>query len=878
MSLMVQFGRFSKLAAVRSGLVLGILAGFAPAVTGQTLNLTSVKDATIRGGTYSTTEHGRDQILVTRKSDDLQYERRAVLTFDTETTLPASTTIQSATLVLTVRGGNNEVRQLAAYTVPVSFDNDDVTWRQRRTGQHWSNDGGDITGSPVMATASPTPGSQVSFDVTSIVQRVINGDYGSRYARFLITDAGSASRDSYREYHSLESSTSSARPRLTVTYGGSGDGGGSSSTTGVVTPDASGNLVLTPANLSARAGRWAVESNSGALSGSVVRHPDAGAAKLNAAAASPANYFEVQFQAVAGQPYRIWLRGRADNNSWANDSVFVQFSGSVTSSGSSTWRIGTTSATEINLEECSGCGLTGWMWEDNGWGSRGALGPLVYFNSTGTHTIRVQTREDGLAVDQILLSPSTYLSTRPSDSSAPPASEPPSGVVSPDSDGNLTLTHAAVTRLAGRWTVESASGALGGSVVRHPNAGAAKIDNPASSPANYFEAQFHAVAGQPYRIWLRGKADGDAWANDSVHVQFSGSVTSSGSATWRIGTTSGTTISLEECSGCGVTGWTWEDNGWGSRGTMGPLVYFGSTGTQTIRVQTREDGLSVDQIVLSPSTFLSSSPGGSSPAPPPPSSDPEPAPAPEPTGSILRVLHWNIQHGEGTDGEYNLERIADGIAAANPDVVSLNEVERFTGWGYEDQPARFASLLQARTGHTWYYHFASRSGASNAQGNLLLSRYRIESSDSHLLSYTRSVAQIRITVNGRAVNIFSTHLDSDSSSRRSTQMNELKAWVAGFPQQRIVAGDFNTWPSAGEIGSMTGSFFDVWAEAAADGTAVAYDGNSAGNTRNSRIDYIFLSHGASYTTIRGAQVFDLRNSSGVMPSDHRPLLGIFEVR
>jgi endonuclease/exonuclease/phosphatase family metal-dependent hydrolase len=109
-------------------------------------------------------------------------------------------------------------------------------------------------------------------------------------------------------------------------------------------------------------------------------------------------------------------------------------------------------------------------------------------------------------------------------------------------------------------------------------------------------------------------------------------------------------------------------------------------------------------------------------------------------------------------------------------------------------------------------------------------------------------------------------------------MNELKAWVAGFSQQRIVAGDFNTWPSAGEIGSMTGTYFDVWAEAAADGTAVAYAGNTAGNTRNSRIDYVFLSHGASLTTIRGAQVFDLRNSSGVMPSDHRPLLGIFEVR
>jgi hypothetical protein len=42
---------------------------------------------------------------------------------------------------------------------------------------------------------------------------------------------------------------------------------------------------------------------------------------------------------------------------------------------------------------------------------------------------------------------------------------------------------------------------------------------------------------------------------------------------------------------------------------LGPLVYFSTSGTQTIRVQLREDGLSIDQIVLSPQTYLNSSPG-----------------------------------------------------------------------------------------------------------------------------------------------------------------------------------------------------------------------------------------------------------------------------
>jgi hypothetical protein len=57
-----------------------------------------------------------------------------------------------------------------------------------------------------------------------------------------------------------------------------------------------------------------------------------------------------------------------------------------------------------------------------------------------------------------------------------------------------------------------------------------------------------------------------------------------------------------------LSGWGWQDNGWGV-GVLGPLVYFGATGPQRIRVQTREDGLSIDQIVLSPSRYFTQSPG-----------------------------------------------------------------------------------------------------------------------------------------------------------------------------------------------------------------------------------------------------------------------------
>ena len=67
-------------------------------------------------------------------------------------------------------------------------------------------------------------------------------------------------------------------------------------------------------------------------------------------------------------------------------------------------------------------------------------------------------------------------------------------------------------------------------------------------------------------------------------------------------------VNLEACSGCGVSAWGWQDNGYGT-GVLGPLVYFAVSGPQTLRIQTREDGFSIDQIVLSPAAFLSASPG-----------------------------------------------------------------------------------------------------------------------------------------------------------------------------------------------------------------------------------------------------------------------------
>jgi hypothetical protein len=160
------------------------------------------------------------------------------------------------------------------------------------------------------------------------------------------------------------------------------------------------------------AGGWNRVTDSSAAGGVRLQSPDLGAAKLLTAAAAPAAYFELPFDALAGVPYRLWIRGKAAANSFANDSAFVQFDASVNGSGTPVYRIGTTDAAPFVLEECSGCGVSGWGWEDNGYGA-GMLGPLIYFATTGTHRVRVQVREDGLGIDQIVLSSDLYLTSAP---------------------------------------------------------------------------------------------------------------------------------------------------------------------------------------------------------------------------------------------------------------------------------------------------------------------------------------------------------------------------------------------------------------------------------------------------------------------------------
>jgi len=289
-------------------------------------------------------------------------------------------------------------------------------------GATWSfttSGGGVVPPAPTGLTGSAVSPTHVNLSWTDVA-----GEEGYKVERKASstttwTQIGTTAPDAvtYQDANSgLAAGTSyNYRVRAYTTAGNSGY----SNTITVTTPQASvssEDVVLYAGDATAIAGNWVVVTDSTAAGGHRLNNPDAGGAVPGTPVASPAHYFEMSFKAQAGRPYQLWMRGKAYNNSGYNDSVYVQFSKSVDSNSVPVYRIGTTSGVRVNLEDCGGCGVNGWGWQDDGFGV-GVLGPPIYFAAPTTpdevQTIRVQTREDGFTIDQIVLSPDTYLTSSP---------------------------------------------------------------------------------------------------------------------------------------------------------------------------------------------------------------------------------------------------------------------------------------------------------------------------------------------------------------------------------------------------------------------------------------------------------------------------------
>jgi hypothetical protein len=181
------------------------------------------------------------------------------------------------------------------------------------------------------------------------------------------------------------------------------------------TPPPLSTIVLRAADvpLGNIAGNWVRSSDGTAADAVALWNTDNGASKIAPAPAVPQHYVDITFTAEAGTAYHLWIRMRAQNDYYGNDSIHVQFSDAVDAAGSPIYRIGSSGAdnsAQVVLQEADGGAISGWGWADQGWNG---LGTPIYFATSGPHTLRIQQREDGAMFDQIVLSPTTFFTTPP---------------------------------------------------------------------------------------------------------------------------------------------------------------------------------------------------------------------------------------------------------------------------------------------------------------------------------------------------------------------------------------------------------------------------------------------------------------------------------
>jgi len=271
-----------------------------------------------------------------------------------------------------------------------------------------------------------------------------------------------------------------------------------------------------------------------------------------------------------------------------------------------------------------------------------------------------------------------------------------------------------VTTLAGTWSHANDATAAAGVKLTTPDAGAPTVEPLLANPSNYFEATFQGQAGTRYRVWLRIHAINDSKFNDSVFVQFSDGVTSSGNPIYRIGTTSGYNVNLWTCSTCQSFGWGWQRNAYWLSDTGD--IWFQNTGQHTIRVQVREDGVEIDQIVISPTTYATNPPGPVSNdntivpkpgggGPPPPGAPGSPNPANGATGvSTTAILSWSAANATSYD-------VSFGTANPPPQVLTGTTSTSYSPSNLVADTTYFWQVVArnsggATAGPVWSFHTA----------------------------------------------------------------------------------------------------------------------------------------------------------------------------
>ena len=166
----------------------------------------------------------------------------------------------------------------------------------------------------------------------------------------------------------------------------------------------------------------------------------------------------------------------------------------------------------------------------------------------------------------------------------------------------------------------------------------------------------------------------------------------------------------------------------------------------------------------------------------------------------LRVMTFNIHHGQGMDGKTDILRIAKEIEASGADIIALQEVDRYHPRSYlHDQYRRLMKRLKM------HGVFAPSINLGLTQyGNAILSRYPFLSKRVTYVQGTserRSILTARIQLEEVPLTIVNTHIGV-LEREKERQFRELRRELDSIEETAILAGDFNMLPSDSRFSNM----------------------------------------------------------------------------
>jgi endonuclease/exonuclease/phosphatase family metal-dependent hydrolase len=230
----------------------------------------------------------------------------------------------------------------------------------------------------------------------------------------------------------------------------------------------------------------------------------------------------------------------------------------------------------------------------------------------------------------------------------------------------------------------------------------------------------------------------------------------------------------------------------------------------------------------------------------------------------IRVVSYNIKHGLGMDGRIDLERIAQVISGARPDLVAAQEVDRHCKRSREqDVAAELGRLLGMQ-----HAFGKSMDFDGGEYGMAVLSRHPIERSIHRQLpdgAEPRCALEIVVRPAGMRtpVSLVCVHMDRVTENIRLAQVTTLLESLRKRANPVILAGDFN--------GERTDKSMQLLA--GAGWTILEKDGAKTFPSDNPKIEIDFIAlrgfAGASAT----CHVMD-----EPVASDHRPVCAVITMK